>query len=70
MTQTESLHSQGPALWVRVTDGAWAKDGNWVGYYEIWQKDRETGRPLIVQDDFLRFVDGATPGKFNLQDST
>jgi hypothetical protein len=39
-------------------------------YYEIWQKDRKTGRPLIVQDDHLRFAQGATPGKFNLQDST
>ncbi|MFG2224499.1 hypothetical protein [Streptomyces sp. NPDC048644] len=108
MTQTETLHSQGPALWVKVADGAWAKDGNWGGYlqitcatqegkwidssagwvtpvsskadkvtfydmgnyYEIWQKDRETGKPLIVQDNCLRFVHGATPGKFNLQDST
>ncbi|QEV21989.1 hypothetical protein [Streptomyces alboniger] len=108
MTQTETLHSQGPALWVKVADGAWAKDGNWGGYlqvtcatakgkwidssdgwvtpvsskadkvtfydmgnyYEIWQKDRETGKPLTIQDGLLRFVHGATPGKFNLQDST
>ncbi|GGP82857.1 hypothetical protein [Streptomyces melanogenes] len=39
-------------------------------YYEIWQNDRNTGRPLIIQDGNLRFVQGATPGKFNLQDST
>ncbi|MEK2494537.1 hypothetical protein WN990_33825 [Kitasatospora purpeofusca] len=39
-------------------------------YYEIWQKDRATGRPLVVQDGYLRFVAGATPGKFNLEDST
>lgn len=39
-------------------------------YYEIWQKDRESGQPLTVQDGYLRFVQGATPGKFNLQDST
>lgn len=39
-------------------------------YYEIWQKDCETGRPMIVEDKYLRFVQGATPGKFNLQDST
>ncbi|GAA5074531.1 hypothetical protein [Streptomyces similanensis] len=39
-------------------------------YYEIWQKDRETGRPLTVQDGYLRFMQAATPGKFNLQDST
>ncbi|MFD8979019.1 hypothetical protein [Streptomyces sp. NPDC059564] len=40
-------------------------------YYEIWQKDRETGRPLtLTSDGLLRFNHGATPGKFNLQDST
>ncbi|WP_323613685.1 hypothetical protein [Pseudomonas putida] len=39
-------------------------------YYEIWQKDRESGRPLTVEGDCLRFSDGATPGKWNLQDST
>ncbi|MFF5447528.1 hypothetical protein [Streptomyces sp. NPDC012888] len=39
-------------------------------YYEIWQNNRETGRPMIVEDGCLRFVEGATPGKFNLQDST
>ncbi|MGA5406925.1 hypothetical protein ACPCSC_06625 [Streptomyces lavendulocolor] len=38
-------------------------------YYEIWQKDRKTGRPLVVQDDYLRFADSGTPGKFNLQDA-
>lgn len=39
-------------------------------YYEIWQKDRETGRPMVVQDNCLRFREGATPGKFNIQDAT
>ncbi|WP_024616681.1 hypothetical protein [Pseudomonas kilonensis] len=39
-------------------------------YYEIWQKDRESGRPLTVEDGRLRFTAGATPGKWNLQDST
>ncbi|MFJ8018605.1 hypothetical protein [Streptomyces sp. NPDC096339] len=39
-------------------------------FYEIWQKDRESGRPMVVEDDHLRFVQGATPGRFNLQDST
>ncbi|MYX46213.1 hypothetical protein GTW59_35005 [Streptomyces sp. SID89] len=95
-------------LWVKVTDGAWAEDGNWGGclqitlppprasgsirkmamsgrspqratkvafcdmgdYYEIWQKDRETGRPLVVRDGYLRFVGRAEPGKWNLLDST
>lgn len=39
-------------------------------YYEIWQKDRESGLPLTVQEGCLRFSDGATPAKWNLQDST
>ncbi|EIK94813.1 hypothetical protein PMM47T1_19993 [Pseudomonas sp. M47T1] len=39
-------------------------------YYEIWQKDRESGRPLTVEGGCLRFTAGATPGKWNLQDST
>ncbi|MGE9839192.1 hypothetical protein [Pseudomonas sp. UM16] len=39
-------------------------------YYEIWQGDRETGRPLTVQDECLRFTKGAIPGKWNIQDST
>ncbi|KVE21249.1 hypothetical protein WI92_25130 [Burkholderia vietnamiensis] len=39
-------------------------------YYEIWQGDRESGRPLIISDKCLRFVAGATPAKWNLQDST
>ncbi|MFC8532454.1 hypothetical protein ACFUJY_00620 [Streptomyces sp. NPDC057249] len=38
-------------------------------YYEIWQKDRETGRPLMLWDDGLRFHKDAQPGKFNLADS-
>ncbi|MCU4708744.1 hypothetical protein [Acinetobacter pittii] len=39
-------------------------------YYEIWQKDRESGRPLTVDGNFLRFVSGATPAKWNIQDGT
>ncbi|KPH99335.1 hypothetical protein OV450_5273 [Actinobacteria bacterium OV450] len=39
-------------------------------YYEIWQKDRETGRPLVVEDDYLRFAEDCTPGRFNLEDAT
>lgn len=39
-------------------------------YYEIWQQTRETGRPLTVVGDSLRFGDRANPGKFNIQDST
>ena len=39
-------------------------------YYEIWQKDRESGRPLTVEGGCLRFTAGATPGKWNLQAST
>lgn len=39
-------------------------------YYEIWQKDRESGRPLTVEGGCLRFTAGATPGKWNLQNST
>ncbi|MFF8478451.1 hypothetical protein [Streptomyces sp. NPDC015414] len=35
-------------------------------HYQIWQGDRETGRPLTVEGDYLRFNKGATPGKFNL----
>ncbi|WP_329274080.1 hypothetical protein [Streptomyces sp. NBC_00691] len=104
MTWSET--TQGPALWVKVADGAWAKDGHWGGYlqvtcaaaegkwidskdgwlttvssksdpvafydmgnyYEIWQKDRDNGKPLVVEGDRLRFVKGATPGKFNLHD--
>lgn len=37
-------------------------------YYEIWQKDRESGRPLTVEDNILRFVSGATPAKWNIVD--
>ncbi|MFH8343020.1 hypothetical protein [Streptomyces sp. AM6-12] len=37
-------------------------------HYEIWQR-QSGGRPLTVQPDGrLRFVLGATPGKFNLKD--
>lgn len=107
LTETEIMHAQGAALWVKVIDG-WEKDGNWGGHlqvscatakgqwieskngwvgayaskgdpvtfydmgnhYEIWQQTRETGRPLVVEGDRLRFVAKATPGKFNLQNST
>lgn len=65
--------------WIDSSDG-WVRPQSAKGdpvtvydmgpYYEIWQKDRESGRPLIVQDGYLRFVEGATPGKFNLQDAT
>ncbi|HEE6561394.1 TPA: hypothetical protein R7S29_001654 [Acinetobacter baumannii] len=37
-------------------------------YYEIWQKDRNSGRPLIVEGNILRFVSGATPAKWNIMD--
>lgn len=39
-------------------------------YYEIWQKDRNSGRPLTVEGNILRFVAGATPAKWNIQDGT
>lgn len=39
-------------------------------YYEIWQKTRESGRPLTVQDGNLRFVGGGHPAKFNVHGST
>ncbi|MEU8764620.1 hypothetical protein [Streptomyces sp. NPDC048659] len=96
-----------PAVWMKVADGAWAKDGNWGGflqitcvtakgqwvsskngwmagfsrkadvgvsfydmghYYEIWQGTREDGKPLVVEDDGLRFVKDATPGRWNIVD--
>lgn len=39
-------------------------------YYEIWQGDRKNGRSLTVVENRLRFVAGATPGKWNLEDAT
>ncbi|MDD9315039.1 hypothetical protein [Acinetobacter lactucae] len=39
-------------------------------YYEIWQKDRDSGRPLTIEGNILRFVSGATPAKWNIQDGT
>jgi hypothetical protein len=40
-------------------------------YYEIWQKDRDSGRPLTVAgNNILRFAAGATPAKWNIQDGT
>ncbi|MFE0459064.1 hypothetical protein ACFW1A_07345 [Kitasatospora sp. NPDC058965] len=65
--------------WIDSSDG-WVRPQSAKGdpitfydmgpYYEIWQKDCETGRPLTIQDGYLRFVKGATPGTFNLQDAT
>ncbi len=65
--------------WIDSTDG-WVRPQTSKGdpvtfydmgpYYEIWQKDRETGRPLVVDGGTLRFVNGATPTRWNLQDST
>ncbi|SEC09648.1 hypothetical protein SAMN05216532_0458 [Streptomyces sp. 2231.1] len=108
MTQSEKDQDQNPALWVKVADGAWAKDGNWGGhlqitcatqegkwigtkrawltpvsskaqpvafydmgnYYEIWEKDRESGWALVVEGDHLRFIQNADrPGKFQIADS-
>ncbi|WP_264081226.1 hypothetical protein [Streptomyces spectabilis] len=37
-------------------------------YYEIWQKDRENGKPLSRTTSCVSYT--APPGKFNLQDST
>ncbi|WPO69570.1 hypothetical protein [Streptomyces sp. KN37] len=65
--------------WIESKNGwvsAYASKGDPVtfydmgNHYEIWQQTRETGRPLVVEGDRLRFVAGATPGKFNLQNST
>ncbi|MNJ73687.1 hypothetical protein D3C77_705160 [compost metagenome] len=39
-------------------------------YYEIWQVNENSKRPLTVVNDQLKFVTGATPGKWNIQDST
>ncbi|MFB8171440.1 hypothetical protein ACFC60_26210 [Kitasatospora purpeofusca] len=39
-------------------------------YYEIWQKTRESGRPLVVRDGRLRFVEGGHPAKFNIEGAT
>ncbi|MET3053935.1 hypothetical protein ABXV19_19310 [Pseudomonas alkylphenolica] len=39
-------------------------------YYEIWQVNGNSKRPLTVVNGQLTFVTGATPGKWNLQDST
>ncbi|MBK5002402.1 hypothetical protein IAE37_004678 [Pseudomonas sp. S31] len=38
-------------------------------YYEIWQRDYETGRPLGVEDGILRFMDDKSKaGKWNIKD--
>ncbi|MFF3860051.1 hypothetical protein [Streptomyces sp. NPDC002209] len=69
----------GKGNWIESRDG-------WVGhlpskgdpvsfydmgnYYEIWQKTRETGRPLVVEGSQLRFSDDkSNPGKFNIENS-
>lgn len=39
-------------------------------YYEIWQVNGNSKRPLTVVNNQLKFVADATPGKWNLQDST
>lgn len=39
-------------------------------YYEIWQGDRQLGRPLIVVGNRLKFEAGATPSKWNVENST
>ncbi|MFB7216574.1 hypothetical protein [Streptomyces sp. NPDC056255] len=39
-------------------------------YYEIWQGTRENGRPMIIEKDCLRFVEGATPDRFQVEDAT
>ncbi|MFI5672843.1 hypothetical protein [Streptomyces sp. NPDC051704] len=49
----------------------WDPQGYMGAYYEIWQKDRENGRPLVVDGEHLRFSDDkSTPGRFNLHDAT
>ncbi|MNN33017.1 hypothetical protein D3C81_1467540 [compost metagenome] len=39
-------------------------------YYEIWQVNGNSKRPLTVVNSQLKFVADATPGKWNIQDST
>ncbi|MEV4975317.1 hypothetical protein [Streptomyces scopuliridis] len=39
-------------------------------FYEIWQKTRDTGLPLVVRDGNLRFVEGGQPAKFNIEGSS
>ncbi|MCG8969035.1 hypothetical protein [Streptomyces sp. CL12-4] len=55
--------------WVKaVSSGAepiWFVDKD--DYYEIRQGSKN-GRPLVNQGGRLRFVDGATPGQFNIED--
>jgi hypothetical protein len=65
--------------WVDSSDG-WAKivDSkadpvsfyDMGDYYEVWQQRRQTGRPLTVVGDRLRFVKGGEPSMFNIQDAT
>ncbi|WP_354645364.1 hypothetical protein [Kitasatospora camelliae] len=35
LTEGQVVRSQGPALWVKVADGAWEKDGDWGGCLRV-----------------------------------
>ncbi|MFG2299001.1 hypothetical protein [Streptomyces sp. NPDC048603] len=65
--ETEMHAVRGVALWAEIGSGGWEEDGHWGGYLQV---TRESGRPLIVEGKLLRFVEGATPGRFNIQNST
>ncbi|MFG2298999.1 hypothetical protein [Streptomyces sp. NPDC048603] len=56
--------------WVTTGDskGAPVTFYNMGDYYEIWQRDRESGRPLTLENDNLCFVEGAEPSRWNLTD--
>ncbi|MGV9267604.1 hypothetical protein ACWDRR_23430 [Kitasatospora sp. NPDC003701] len=65
--------------WIDSSDGWVASQGSKVDgttfydmgtHYEIWQGTRQKGRPLVVEKDCLRFVAGATPGRFQIEDAT
>ncbi|MFD8919990.1 hypothetical protein ACFV0Y_19490 [Streptomyces sp. NPDC059569] len=58
-------------LWPQSSKGDKITFYDMGAYYEIWQKDRETGRPLVVEGERLRFSDDKSkPGRFNLHDAT
>ncbi|MFE3072516.1 hypothetical protein [Streptomyces sp. NPDC059247] len=66
-------------LWIDSIEGWVTSQGSKVDgttfydigpYYEIWQGTKENGRPLIIENDQLRFVKGATPGRFQIEDAT
>ncbi|MFE6274192.1 hypothetical protein ACFVQ9_36020 [Streptomyces goshikiensis] len=74
---TSGGHLKG--LWIDSIEGWVTSQGNKVDgttfydmgpYYQIWQGTKENGRPLVVENDRLRFVEGATPGKFQIEDAT